>query len=210
MTKQKLFYIKIVIWMLALLPLARLFWLGFNDGLSAKPVEIVERSTGTWGLVFLLITLSITPIRLLTGMVWQVQLRRMLGLWMFFYACLHITTYVWLDYSFLWGEIFNDIVEHPYVIVGFSAFMLTIPLAATSNKAMMRRLKSNWKKLHQLVYVIAILGVLHFWWLVKKDVTEPFYYAFVLSILLGVRVYFKYKSKKKINQKSNLAVKLST
>lgn len=204
MTKQKLFYIKVVIWVLALLPLARLFWLGFNDGLTANPVEFVERSTGTWGLVFLLITLSMTPIRLLTGSVWQVQLRRMLGLWMFFYACLHITTYVWLDYSFLWSEIVLDIIEHPYVIVGFSAFVLTIPLAATSNNAMMRRLKSNWKKLHQLVYVIAILGVLHFWWLVKKDVTEPFYFASVLVFLLGVRLYFKYKSKKTMNQRSNL------
>ncbi|MFW5431896.1 MAG: sulfite oxidase heme-binding subunit YedZ [Methylophilaceae bacterium] len=204
MTKQKLLYIKSLIWVLALLPLARLFWLGFNDGLTANPVEFVERSLGTWALVFLLITLSMTPIRLLTGIVWQVQLRRMLGLWMFFYACLHITAYVWLDYSFLWDEIIKDIIEHPYVLVGFSAFLLTIPLAVTSNNAMMRRLKSNWKKLHQLIYVIAILGVLHFWWLVKKDVTEPFYYAFALACLLGIRVYFKYKSKIR-NKRSNLA-----
>ncbi len=210
MTKQKLFYIKVVIWILALLPLARLFWLGFNDNLTANPIEFVERSTGTWALVFLLITLSVTPIRLLTGMLWQVPLRRMLGLWMFFYACLHITTYVWLDYSFLWSEIILDIIEHPYVIVGFSAFVLTIPLAVTSNNAMVRRLKSNWKKLHRLVYVIAILGVLHFWWLVKKDVTEPFYFAFVLAVLLGVRVYFKYKTKKAANQKRHLAAKLGT
>lgn len=208
MTKQKMLAIKSLIWVLALLPLARLFWLGFNDGLTANPVEFVERSTGTWALVFLLITLSMTPIRLLTGIVWQVQLRRMLGLWMFFYACLHITTYVWLDYSFLWDEIVNDIIEHPYVIVGFSAFLLTIPLAVTSNNTMMRRLKSNWKKLHQLIYLIAILGVLHFWWLVKKDVTEPFYYASVLVFLLGIRVYFKYQvkiKKQKNDQNSGLA-----
>lgn len=204
MTKQKLLTIKSLIWVLALLPLARLFWLGFNDGLTANPIEFVERSTGTWALVFLLITLSMTPIRLVTGMVWQIQLRRMLGLWMFFYACLHITTYVWLDYSFLWDEIIMDIIEHPYVIVGFSAFMLTIPLAATSNNAMIRRLKSNWKKLHQLIYLIGILGVLHFWWLVKKDVSEPFYYAFVLFCLLGIRLYFKYKAKIK-SQKRSLA-----
>lgn len=204
MTKQKLLFIKVLIWVLALLPLGRLFWLGFNDGLTANPVEFVERSTGTWALVFLLVTLSMTPIRLVTGLVWQVQLRRMLGLWMFFYACLHITTYVWLDYSFLWGEIITDIIERPYVIVGFSAFVLTIPLAVTSNSAMIRRLKTNWKKLHQLIYLIGILGVLHFWWLVKKDVSEPFYYAFVLFCLLGIRVYFKYKAKVK-SRKISLA-----
>lgn len=195
MKKEHIIYVKIVVWILALLPLARLVWLGFSDGLGANPVEFVERSTGTWTLVILLITLSMTPIRLLTGQVWQVQLRRLLGLFMFFYACLHITTYLWLDYSFMWADIVKDIIKHPYVIVGFLAFILTIPLAVTSNNAMMRRLKANWKKLHQLVYLIAILGVLHFWWLVKKDVTEPFYYAATLAFLLGVRFYYKYKSK---------------
>ncbi len=200
-TKQHIPFIKAAIWLLALLPLARLVWLGMHDDLSANPVEFVERSTGTWTLVFLLVTLSMTPIRLLTGQVWQVQLRRMLGLWMFFYACLHITTYVWLDYSFLWVDIVKDIIKHPYVIVGFSAFTLTIPLAATSNSYMIKRLKTNWKKLHQLVYVIAILAILHFWWLVKKDVTEPFYYAAVLAVLLGIRLYYKYLHTKPANKK---------
>lgn len=212
MKKKNILYIKVLIWVLALLPLARLFWLGTHDGLTANPVEFVERSTGTWGLIFLLITLSLTPVRLLTGQTWQIQLRRMLGLWMFFYACLHITTYVWLDYSFFWDEILDDIIEHPYVLVGFSAFMLTIPLAITSNNGMIRRLKGNWKKLHQLVYLIAILGVVHFWWLVKKDVTEPFYYAFVLACLLGIRIYYKHKAKSKIKlkaQQQNLAAKAS-
>ena len=213
MKKQHIIYVKVLIWLFALLPLARLIWLGINDDLSANPVEFVERSTGTWTLVFLLITLSITPVRLLTGRVWQVQLRRMLGLWMFFYVCLHITTYAWLDYSFIWKDIVKDIIKHPYVIVGFSAFVLTIPLAITSNNAMMRRLKTNWKKLHRVVYLIAILGILHFWWLVKKDVTEPFYYAFLLACLLGVRLYYKHNNKpnnaKSINVKPNLASKLS-
>ncbi len=195
MNKQKIIYVKTLIWFFALLPLSRLIWLGVNDNLGANPVEFVERSTGTWTLVFLLTTLSMTPIRLLTGQVWQIQLRRVLGLWMFFYACLHITTYIWLDYSFVWKDIVKDIIKHPYVIVGFSAFMLTIPLAATSNSYMIKRLKTHWKKLHQAVYLIAILGVLHFWWLVKKDVTEPFYYATVLFLLLGIRLYFRYQSK---------------
>jgi sulfoxide reductase heme-binding subunit YedZ len=198
MSKQGILKVKIAIWLMAFMPLFRLIWLGVNDDLGANPVEFVERSTGTWTLVILLVTLSMTPIRLLTGVIWQVQLRRLLGLFMFFYACLHITTYVWLDYSFVWKDIVKDIIKHPYVIVGFSAFVLTIPLAATSNNAMMRRLKSNWKILHKAVYLIAILGVLHFWWLVKKDVTEPLYYAFALAILLGIRVYYKQKSKPRV------------
>ena len=202
MNKKTIIFIKVSIWIFALLPLARLIWLGIHDDLSANPVEFVERSTGTWALVFLLITLSMTPIRLLTGQIWQIQLRRMLGLWMFFYACLHITTYVWLDYSFLWSDIVKDIIKHPYVIVGFSAFLLTIPLAVTSNNFMIKRLKKNWKKLHQLIYVIAILAILHFWWLVKKDVTEPFYYAAVLIILFGIRLYYQYSNKKVLNDKS--------
>ena len=195
MNKSQMLKIKAVIWLLVLLPLARLVWLGFNEDLGANPVEFVERSTGTWTLVILLLTLGMTPIRLITGVVWQVQLRRLLGLFMFFYVCLHITTYVWLDFGFIWSDIVKDIGKHPRILVGFAAFVLTIPLAATSNSAMMKRLKSNWKTLHKAVYLIAILGVVHFWWLVKKDVTEPFYYAAVLAILLGVRLYYNYKPK---------------
>ncbi len=193
MFAQRIIYAKWIIWIIALLPITRLVWLGVNDDLTANPVEFVERSTGTWALVFLLLSLSMTPIRLITKQVWQIQLRRLLGLWMFFYACLHITTYVWLDYSFVWQDIAKDIVKHPYVIVGFTAYLLTIPLAITSNSTMIKRLKSKWKTLHQLVYLIAILAILHFWWLVKKDVTEPFYYASVLVVLLGIRVYFYLK-----------------
>ena len=195
MTKQHIIYIKAAVWFLALLPLARLFWLGFNDNLGANPVEFVEHSTGTWALVFLLITLSMTPIRLLTGQVWQIQLRRVLGLFMFFYACLHITTYVWLDFNFIWDEIFKDIAKHPRILVGFLAFVLTIPLALTSNSYMIKRLKTKWKKLHQAVYIIAILAVVHYLLLVKKDLTEPLYYAAVLIFLLGIRLYFKYRVK---------------
>ncbi len=195
MSKQKILYIKAAVWLLALLPLTRLIWLGFNDNLGANPVEFVEHSTGTWALVFLLVTLSMTPVRLLTGQVWQIQLRRLLGLFMFFYACLHITTYVWLDFNFIWDEIVKDVAKHPRILVGFAAFVLTIPLAATSNSYMIKRLKTNWKKLHQAVYVIGILAVLHFVLLVKKDLTEPLYYAVVLAFLLGIRLYFKYRVK---------------
>jgi methionine sulfoxide reductase heme-binding subunit len=198
MGKQQILYAKVLVWLLALLPFARLVWLGVNDNLGANPIEFVEHSTGTWALVFLLITLSMTPIRLLTGQVWQIQLRRMLGLFMFFYACLHIITYVWLDFAFIWEDITKDIVKHPRILVGFAAFVLTIPLALTSNSYMIKRLKTNWKKLHQAVYLIAILAVVHFLLLVKKDLTEPFYYLAVLILLFGVRLYYKYKAKNKI------------
>ena len=195
MNKQQILYVKAAVWLLALLPFVRLVYLGFNDNLGANPIEFVEHSTGTWALVALLVTLAMTPIRLLTGQVWQIQLRRMLGLFMFFYACLHIITYVWLDFAFIWEDITKDIIKHPRILVGFAAFVLTIPLAATSNSYMIKRLKTNWKKLHKMVYLIAILVVMHYLLLVKKDVTEPLYYAAVLIILLGIRVYFKYKPK---------------
>lgn len=184
-------WIKASVFALCLVPLVRLFWLGFHDDLSANPIEFVERSTGFWALFILLATLVLTPIRLITGRVWQIQMRRMLGLFMFFYACLHITAYLWLDFSFDWAEITKDIAKHPRILVGFAAFVLTIPLAITSNNAMVRLLRERWKKLHRLVYLVAILAVIHFLWLVKKDITEPLLYAMILFVLLGIRIYYK-------------------
>lgn len=189
--KTQLFRIKAFIFLVCLIPLVRLVWLGFHDDLSANPVEFVERSTGFWALFILLATLSLTPIRLITGTVWQIQLRRMLGLFMFFYACLHIVTYVWLDFTFSWPDITKDIAKHPRILVGFAAFMLTLPLALTSTNKMMKRLRGNWKKLHRLVYLVAVLAIVHFWWLVKKDIREPLFYALVLALLFGIRIYYK-------------------
>ena len=203
MKKQQINIAKSAIWLLALLPTARLLWLAFQDNLGANPVEFIEHSTGTWALVFLLITLSMTPIRLITGQVWVIQLRRQLGLFMFFYASLHMLTYLWLDFAFFWDEIIVDITKHPRILVGMAAFLLAIPLAVTSNSYMIKKLKTNWKKLHQLVYVIAILGVVHYWMLVKKDLTEPIYYAVALAVLLGIRVYYKYKTNAKTNSKAS-------
>ncbi len=191
-SKKHIIWVKAFTFLLCLIPITRLVWLGIHDELSANPVEFVERSTGYWSLFTLLATLSLTPIRLMTGRVWQLQLRRMLGLFMFFYACLHITAYLWFDFSFDWTAIIKDIIKHPYVLVGFIAFLLTVPLAITSNKLMMKTLRERWKQLHQLVYFIAILGIVHFWWLVKKDIREPLLYAVILIFLLGVRVYCKY------------------
>lgn len=189
--KKQLFLIKVFVFLLSLAPLIRLIWLGMQDNLSANPIEFVERSTGFWSLFILLVTLSLTPIRLITGRSWHIQLRRMLGLFMFFYACLHITTYFWLDFSFDWAGITKDIVKHPRILVGFAAFVLTVPLAVTSSNRMMKRLGRRWKPLHQLVYFIAFLGVVHFWWLVKKDVREPLLYTEILLVLLGIRLYYK-------------------
>lgn len=208
-SKQQLGWIKAVLFLLALIPLARLVWLGMNDNLTANPIEFIERSTGTWALIILLITLAMTPIRLLTGIAWQIQLRRMMGLFMFFYACLHFTTYLWLDHWFDWSEISKHIIKHPYVLVGFAAFVLAMPLALTSTNGMMRRLGARWKQLHYTVYLVAILGVLHFWWLVKKDIREPLIYALILSVLLGVRIYYKFKKRleNRVGSKDNLQSK---
>lgn len=205
-SKAQISKIKALVFVLCLIPLARLILLGFQDNLSANPIEFVERSTGFWALFILLVTLALTPIRLITGRVWQIQLRRMLGLFMFFYACLHIITYVWLDFGFNWTDITKDIAKHPRILVGFAAFMLAIPLAATSTNGMVRRLRENWKKLHRLVYAIAILAVVHFWWLVKKDIREPLLYAVILFILLGIRIYYK---NSKASQKPKAETKVS-
>ena len=203
MKKPQINFVKLAIWLLALLPISRIVWLGFNDDLGANPIEFIEHSTGTWALVFLLVTLSMTPIRLLTGQVWVIQLRRILGLFMFFYASLHMVTYVWLDFAFFWDEIVIDVTKHPRILVGLAAFLLTIPLAITSNTFMIKKLKTNWKKLHQLVYLIAFLAVVHYWMLVKKDLTEPIYYAVALALLLGIRVFYKYKASVKNSAISN-------
>jgi len=195
-SKKLIARFKVAIFLLCLIPLLRLFWLAFHDDLSANPIEFVERSTGYWALFMLLCTLSLSPIRLLTGRSWQLQYRRMLGLFMFFYACLHLMTYLWLDYAFNWADIIKDIIKHPYVLVGASAFILTLPLAITSNNAMIRLLRERWKQLHSMVYVIAVLGVVHFLWLVKKDLREPILYAVILALLLAIRIYYRISKRK--------------
>lgn len=187
--------LKILIWLGASLPLLRLLVLGMTDDLGANPVEFVERSTGTWALMFLLLSLSISPLRQWTQQAWLIAVRRLLGLWMFAYACLHILTYLWLDYSFDWPDIIKDIIKHPYVLVGASAFLLTLPLAATSNQRAIRALKQRWKSLHKLVYVIGVLALLHYWWLVKKDVTEPVLYSLVFAGLMLVRWQLRVKTR---------------
>jgi sulfoxide reductase heme-binding subunit YedZ len=183
--------IKAAIFAASLVPLARLAWLGLHRGLGANPIEYITHSTGWWALTFLLITLSVTPLRRLANLPWLLRLRRILGLFAFFYASLHFITYIWLDQFFDVMDIIKDVVKRPFITIGFAAFLLLIPLAATSTNAMVRRLGTKrWQYLHRLVYLIGGLGVTHFWWLVKKDLTEPFIFAILLAALLIIRLLY--------------------
>jgi sulfoxide reductase heme-binding subunit YedZ len=180
----------------ALVPLVRLaagaFF--FPDWLGANPAEYITRSTGDWALRLLLITLAITPLRRLTGWASLARFRRMFGLLAFFYALVHFSSFVSFDHVFDIGEIVKDIGKRPFITVGFTCLVLLTPLAATSTDAMARRLGARrWLALHRLVYVIGPLAVLHFWWMVKRDVTEPVVYGVILAVLLGYRLHNRWK-----------------
>lgn len=188
---RQLAFLKAALFAAALAPLAKLaagaFY--FPEWLGANPAEFITRATGDWTLRFLLLTLAVTPLRKLSGWNWLLRLRRMLGLYAFFYGVMHATSYAGFDQVFDLSEILADIAKRPFITVGFAALLLMAPLAATSTNAMIRRLgAARWQGLHRLVYLIAPLGVLHFWWMVKRDVTEPAIYAAVLAVLLGYRV----------------------
>lgn len=183
--------LKALIFLLALWPLAKLMILGFQDDLGANPIEKILRNTGFWTLTFLTITMAITPLRQLTQRVWLGRFRRMLGLFAFFYGVLHFSTYLVLDQFFDWANILKDISKRPYITVGFSALVLMTPLAVTSTDAMLKRLGGKrWRRLHRLVYLITAAGVIHFWWLVKKDISEPLIFAALLALSLTVRAYY--------------------
>ena len=184
-------FVKILVFTLCLIPLAFGIWDGFTDQLGANPIEEITHRTGDWTLRLLLITLAATPARRLLGWSWPLRVRRMLGLYTFFYACLHFLTYFVLDQFFDWDEILKDIIKRPYITIGFSAFVLLIPLAVTSTNAMMRRLGKRWGQLHQLVYVIAVFGILHYLWLVKADYLQPLIHAAILLALLLVRAWYQ-------------------
>lgn len=181
--------VKPLIFGLCLVPLGLLIADALADGLGANPVEAIRLFTGDWTLRFLLVALAVTPLRRLTGWNALLRLRRMLGLYAFFYACLHFISYIWLDQQFMFDEIMADVVKRPYITVGVASFLGLLPLAATSTNGMVRRLGARrWQRLHRLVYAIAIGGVVHFLWLVKSDITEPMIYGAVLALLLGLRV----------------------
>jgi sulfoxide reductase heme-binding subunit YedZ len=174
----------------ALIPLALLVGKVLSNQLGTNPIETLNRYTGDWTLRFLLLALAVTPLRQLTGQQYLLRFRRMLGLFAFFYACLHFSTWIGIDKLFDWDEMVKDVIKRPFITVGFTCLLLLIPLALTSTQAMVRRLGgSRWRALHRLVYVIGIGGVVHFWWLVKSDIREPLIYATILAFLLAHRVW---------------------
>ena len=179
---------KRAVFVAALLPLLWISWLAFHEALGANPVERVIHFTGQWTLNFLLITLSITPLRRLLGWHSLLRIRRMLGLFAFFYGTLHLTSYAGLDRQFDWPGLVHDVTKHTYVLIGFAAYVLMVPLALTSNAWAVSKLKARWKQLHRLAYLIPALGVLHFAWLVKKDLSQPVFYGAMLLALLALRL----------------------
>ncbi len=189
-------FLKPVVFLLCLLPLLLVVWNGFNNNLGVNPAESILDTMGNWGIYFLLITLSVTPIRKLTGWGGVIRLRRMFGLFAFFYACLHLLSYIWFDQYFDWNEIVNDIIKRPFITLGFLTFLLLIPLVITSTNKMMLRLKKNWKKLHLLVYPIAVFATIHFFLMTRADFRHPLLIAGILSLLLGYRLYFYYLRKR--------------
>ena len=199
MTPRKLQVAKTVVHLAALAPLALLLWQMWavaktgSNALGADPVAEIEHRLGLWALRLLLLTLAITPLRQLTG--WNVlaRFRRMLGLYAFAYATLHLAAYLGLDLRGYWMQVFEDIAKRPYITVGFLAWLLLVPLAITSTSGWIKRLGRHWARLHLLVYAIAVLAVLHFWWLVKSDIREPALYAAIASLLLGWRAWRRWK-----------------
>ena len=182
-------WLKAVIFLACLGPLARLVWKGFHGLLGANPIEVITHSTGDWTLIFLLVTLSITPLRMLTQQYWLIGLRRMFGLYAFFYGCLHFTTYVWLDKFFNLHEMLADVAKRRFITAGLTGFVLMIPLALTSTKWSIRRLGGKrWQILHRLIYFSATAGVIHYIWLVKADLHKPLEYSAVLGVLFGYRL----------------------
>jgi sulfoxide reductase heme-binding subunit YedZ len=180
---------KPVVFLVCLIPLARLGWKAYSGALGANPIEVITHATGDWTLRFLLITLAVSPIRKLTRQLWLIRYRRMFGLFAFFYGTLHFLTYIWLDKFFDLHEMLRDVAKRRFITVGFTGFVLLIPLAVTSTQGWIRRLGGKrWQALHRLIYISAIAGVIHYWWLVKADIREPLKYGTILAVLLGYRI----------------------
>lgn len=193
-------WLKPGVFVLCLVPLAWLLFDAFTDGLGANPIEAINHRTGSWTLRLLLITLAVTPLRRLLHWTWAMRLRRMLGLYAFFYACLHFLSWLVLDQFFDWNEIVKDIIKRPFITVGFTAFVLLIPLAVTSTRRMIQRLGPHWNRLHRLVYLIGIGGIVHYLWLVKADIREPLIYAAILLGLLVIRAWYERRDRARREQ----------
>lgn len=183
--------LKAGVFVLALLPFLRMAWLVAN-GVPVDPVEFLTHGSGDWALYLLCATLAVTPLRRLTGWNWVVRLRRMIGLYAFFYACLHFLTFLWFDHAFDVAAMWKDVLKRPFITVGFAAFVLLVPLAATSTNAMIKRLGRNWARLHRLIYGIAPLAILHYWWMKagKHNFEQPIVWGSVVAVLLLLRVWW--------------------
>jgi sulfoxide reductase heme-binding subunit YedZ len=196
LSNRQLQLLKIVVFVLAALPFLRLVFAVYREDLGANPLEFITRNTGDWTLYFLCMTLSLTPLRKILQWHWLIRLRRMLGLYSFFYASLHFLTFLWFDHFFDLGDMWRDLVKRPFITVGFIAFVLLLPLAITSNNAMIKRLGGKqWQILHRLVYVIVPLGVLHYFWMKagKNLLLQPLLFAVLVSVLLGMRLYWRFQ-----------------
>ena len=184
-------YLKIVIFTLSLVPIFFIIYKIITNQLGPEPIKDITHHTGKWTLYFIVITLAMTPLKKITKLNIWITYKRMFGLFIFFYASVHLMTYVGLDYRFDLASIGDDIIQKKYIFIGFSAWLLLIPLAITSNKRMIKILKKKWKKLHRLIYLISLFGVIHYLWLVKRDLTEPLIFLVVILILLVFRFRFK-------------------
>ena len=191
--------IKAGLFLLACVPFLRLFIFAYLDQLGANPLEAITRNTGDWTLYLLCITLSITPLRRLTGWTWLIALRRMMGLFTFFYASLHFLAFLWFDHFFDVQAMLLDVVKRPFIAMGFATFLLLLPLAITSTNSMMRKLGKRWKTLHQLIYLIIIMGLLHFWWMRagKQNFAQPLLITVIALVLLGSRLMTWWQNRNK-------------
>lgn len=189
-------FVKLVIFVNSLVPLAMLGWDWSRNEVGANPLEFVTHITGTLTLVYLLITLAVTPLRRLSNQPWLVKLRRMVGLFAFFYGCLHLITYLWFDRFFKVGSIFSDVAKRPFIAIGMAGFLLMVPLAVTSTNKMVKRIGGKrWNRLHKLIYVAGAAGVVHYWMLVKADTRIPLMFGAALTVLLAYRLgAYAYKS----------------
>lgn len=189
-------WLKPAVFVIALLPLAWLVWNALFGYLGVNPVETINRFLGDWALRFLLIALAVTPLRKVTGWAPLARLRRMLGLFAFFYVCLHLSSYIGIDLFFDWPALVKDVLKRRYITLGMIAFALLLPLAITSTDGMIRRLGGrNWRRLHLLVFPIGVLGVAHYWMMVKADIRQPALYATVLAVLVGYRLAVRWKAR---------------
>ncbi len=190
MSTRTRIFLKSAVWGVALSPLALLLYRFLTNQFGPNPISYATNLLGDTTLRLLLASLALTPLRILFGIAWQMSLRRLLGLFAFFYVCLHFTVWIAVDHFFDWGELAADVVKRPYITVGMLALTLLMPLAATSTSGMVKRLGGkNWRRLHRLAYLIGLLGVLHYLWLAKKGVNDPYLYAGILAVLLGIRLW---------------------